>query len=125
MRPFVTVTDKAEVATEVLAPSGQDSTELREAIAKLDAHLYTTPWCGYCKKARAFLSAQGVPYHEHDIDSDPQAAQRHRLLNPKGSVPVLDLEGVVVIGFGDESYASALARGVERRTGRPVEIRRQ
>lgn len=66
--------------------------------------LYVTPWCGYCKKAAAHLRRRGVAFVERDIDSDPAAAaELARKLAAAGlsggGVPVLDVDGTVVIGF--------------------------
>ncbi len=36
---------------------------------------YGTVWCGDCRRARAFLDRQGVPYCYVDISDDPEAAE--------------------------------------------------
>ena len=33
------------------------------------AQLFTAQWCGYCRKAKAYLGEKGVGYQEHDIDT--------------------------------------------------------
>ena len=35
--------------------------------------IYTTPWCGDCRMAKAVLDRAGVAYDEIDIDHDPDA----------------------------------------------------
>jgi glutaredoxin 3 len=37
--------------------------------------MYTTPWCGYCRRAKALLDAKGIPYEEIDLDDDPAFRQ--------------------------------------------------
>lgn len=37
--------------------------------------MYTTSWCGYCFRLKTALEAEGIPYAEIDIESDPAAAQ--------------------------------------------------
>ncbi|BDB40964.1 MULTISPECIES: mycoredoxin Mrx1 [Mycobacterium] len=37
--------------------------------------LYSTTWCGYCFRLKTALKAQGIPYHEIDIERDPAAAE--------------------------------------------------
>jgi len=37
--------------------------------------VYTTSWCGYCRRLIAALNADGVTYTAVDIDHDPAAAQ--------------------------------------------------
>ena len=31
--------------------------------------LFTASWCGYCKKAKAYLPAKGISYKEFDVES--------------------------------------------------------
>jgi len=33
--------------------------------------MYTTPWCGYCVRAKALLDELGLEYDEIDLDDDP------------------------------------------------------
>ncbi|GAB3704381.1 mycoredoxin [Actinocorallia lasiicapitis] len=36
--------------------------------------MYTTPWCGFCKRLKAQLAREGIEIHEIDIEKDPAAA---------------------------------------------------
>ena len=35
--------------------------------------IYTTPWCGDCRMAKALLDRAGIGYEEINIDHDPEA----------------------------------------------------
>ncbi len=66
--------------------------------------LYSTPWCGFCKKAARHLRQKGVAFTERDIENDRLAAgELARKLRQAGlsggGVPVLDIGGTIVIGF--------------------------
>jgi mycoredoxin len=37
--------------------------------------MYTTSWCGYCFRLKTMLKAEGIPFTEVDIESDPAAAE--------------------------------------------------
>jgi mycoredoxin len=37
--------------------------------------MYTTSWCGFCFRLKTALKAEGIPYAEVDIESDPAAAE--------------------------------------------------
>jgi mycoredoxin len=37
--------------------------------------MYSTVWCGYCKRLKTALKASGIPFVEVDIEHDPVAAQ--------------------------------------------------
>lgn len=36
--------------------------------------MYSTPWCGYCRRLAAQLDREGIPYTVVDIEQDPAAA---------------------------------------------------
>lgn len=36
--------------------------------------MYTTSWCGYCRRLKAGLDREGIDYTEIDIESDESAA---------------------------------------------------
>jgi mycoredoxin len=37
--------------------------------------MYTTQWCGFCKRLKRQLSADGIEMSEVDIEQDPAAAE--------------------------------------------------
>jgi mycoredoxin len=37
--------------------------------------MYSTSWCGYCRRLKSALKSQGIGYTEIDIDDDPDAAK--------------------------------------------------
>ena len=37
--------------------------------------MYTTPWCGYCKRLKSQLDREGISYDIVDIEQIPEAAQ--------------------------------------------------
>ena len=43
--------------------------------------IYTTPWCGDCRMAKAVLDRAGIAYEEIDIDHDPSAVATVLSLN--------------------------------------------
>ena len=36
--------------------------------------MYTTPWCGFCRRLKSQLAREGVEVAEVDIEQDPSAA---------------------------------------------------
>lgn len=76
--------------------------------------VYTTSWCGVCKRAKAFLRSSNVPFVERDIEKDPGAEDELRSkalaagIRPQG-VPVLDVAGTLMTGF-DRIALSALLK---------------
>lgn len=37
--------------------------------------IFTTVWCGYCRRLKSQLDRIGVTYREIDIERDPEAAE--------------------------------------------------
>ena len=37
--------------------------------------VYSTPWCGYCRRLKSQLDREGIAYTELDIEQDPAAAE--------------------------------------------------
>lgn len=78
-----------------------------------DVILYMTTWCGYCRKARAFLNARKVFFTEKDIEKDPEASKElaqkaaRAGVKPQG-VPVIDVRGKLVLGFDQNALDGAL-----------------
>jgi glutaredoxin-like YruB-family protein len=64
--------------------------------------LYVTSWCGYCKKARAYLDSKGVSYVAYDIEKDAAASQRHKELGGRG-VPLIVIGSNKISGFSAEA----------------------
>lgn len=50
--------------------------------------LYTTTWCGYCKKARAYLNARNIPFDDVDVETTDRGRREYREMGGNG-VPVI------------------------------------
>ena len=37
--------------------------------------MYTTPWCGYCRRLKSQLAREGIEITEVDIEREPEAAE--------------------------------------------------
>ena len=61
--------------------------------------IYSTPTCVYCKMAKALFKEKNVAYEEKDVATDLKA--REEMVNKSGQlgVPVIDIDGNVVVGF--------------------------
>lgn len=61
--------------------------------------IYTTPGCIYCKMAKDWFNENNVEYTEYDVSAD--AEKREEMMKKTGqmAVPVIDVEGEIVIGF--------------------------
>ena len=47
--------------------------EIAAARRRVPVVMYSTAWCGVCKRARAYFEQQRIVFEEHDVDRDPAA----------------------------------------------------
>jgi mycoredoxin len=56
--------------------------------------VYSTPWCGDCRRTRQFLRERGIQFLEVNIDQDEQAEELVRRMNDgRRRVPTVEVEG--------------------------------
>ena len=74
--------------------------------------IYTTPTCVYCKAAEEVFQEHNVQYEEKDVVQDEQA--REDMIQKSGQlgVPVIDVNGEIVVGFNKQRLAELL--GIKR-----------
>ena len=80
--------------------------------------IYASPTCGYCHQAKRFLEERGIHYFEYDISHDQDAAERMMNLTGQMGVPVLVIDGQVVIGFDRARIESMLGSSGNGRRSR-------
>jgi glutaredoxin len=66
--------------------------------AKERVRIYTTSWCGYCRKAKAQLAARRVPFDEIDVETSDSGQREFASLGGRG-VPVILVGGQRMDGF--------------------------
>jgi len=73
--------------------------------------IYTTPTCVYCKMAKEFFKEHNVAYEEKDVAADEKA--REEMVEKSGQlgVPVIDVQGSVVVGFDQGKLSQLLGIG--------------
>jgi glutaredoxin 3 len=70
--------------------------------------IYSTPVCPYCIKAKQFLKDNNVAFEDNDVSSDRSKADEMMRKSGQMGVPVLDIEGEIIVGFDKEKRKSAL-----------------
>ncbi len=79
----------------------------------MNVEIYTTPTCGYCHQAKRFLSERGVRFTEYDVSRDQSAANDVIRLSGQMGVPVIVVDGEVVVGFNRTRLEQLLADSAE------------
>ena len=70
--------------------------------------IYTTPTCVYCKAAKEFFQENKVDYKEIDVVEDEAAREAMIQKSGQMGVPVIDVDGEIVVGFNKEKLAELL-----------------
>ena len=70
--------------------------------------VYSTARCPYCVRAKEFLKANNVEFEDVDVSSDQKAAEEMIQKSGQMGVPVLDINGEIIVGFDQERIKSAL-----------------
>ncbi len=70
--------------------------------------VYSTSTCPYCKMAKDFLDDHGVKYETFDVGLDVD--RRKEMIDKTGQmgVPVIDVDGKIIVGFDREAIKSEL-----------------
>lgn len=70
--------------------------------------IYSTPTCPYCKKAKQLLDSNGIDYVSVDVSGDEEAMKEMVDKTGQMSVPVLLINGELVVGFDKKKIAELL-----------------
>lgn len=70
--------------------------------------IYSTPTCMYCHVAKQFFADNKVEYTEYNVAADLE--KRKEMVTKSGGlgVPVIDVEGEVIVGFDQQAITRAL-----------------
>lgn len=70
--------------------------------------IYSTPTCPYCKQAKEFMTSKGVKYEEIDVAADVEKAQEMIKKSGQMGVPVIAIDGKIIVGFDQAKLAKML-----------------
>ena len=72
--------------------------------------IYTTSTCPWCKKAKEWMKENKVKFTEKDVTQDEAA--RNEMIEKSGQmgVPVLDINGQILVGFDPKEMEKALKK---------------
>jgi glutaredoxin len=69
--------------------------------------LFSAAWCGYCKKAKAYLAQKGISYREVDVETK-DGMLAYAQAGGKSGIPLLLANGQKVLGFSPAAYDALL-----------------
>lgn len=70
--------------------------------------IYSTPSCGWCRAAKQYFTEHSIAYIEKDVASDVFARDEMLAKSKQMGVPVIDVDGNIVVGFNQPRLAELL-----------------
>lgn len=70
--------------------------------------VYSASWCAFCHAAMEYLDKIGVKYEVKDVESDRQIADEAIQKSGQMGIPVIDIEGDIIVGFDRPKIDSSL-----------------
>ena len=61
--------------------------------------VYSTPTCSWCQIAKDHLRSSGIAFEDVDVATDMTRAQEMVQKSGQYGVPVIDIDGEIVVGF--------------------------
>ncbi|MFA7244781.1 MAG: glutaredoxin domain-containing protein [Candidatus Magasanikbacteria bacterium] len=73
----------------------------------MTAVVYSTPSCPYCNMAKDYFKANNVDFVDYNVVQDYDKAEEMVKKSGQMGVPVIDLNGTIIVGF-DKAKINAI-----------------
>ena len=70
--------------------------------------VYSTPTCPWCYKAKDFLKQHKIEFEDIDVAADEKAREEIQKKSGQMGVPVIDINGKMIVGFDVEAIKKEL-----------------
>lgn len=70
--------------------------------------VYSTPTCPFCIRVKQFLKDNNVKFSDIDVSSDSEKADEMIKKSGQMGVPVIEIDGAIVVGFDKEKIKEML-----------------
>jgi glutaredoxin-like YruB-family protein len=77
----------------------------------LKVKVYSTPFCPYCTMAKEFLKKHAIKFEEVNVQENRAAAIEMIKKSGQNGVPVIDVDGKIIVGFDEPALREALGIG--------------
>lgn len=72
--------------------------------------IYTTSHCPYCVMAKKFFQQKNIDFVEINVENDREKADEMVEKSGQMGVPVIDIDGKIIVGFDRPEIEKALAK---------------
>ncbi len=70
--------------------------------------IYSSPTCHFCHLAKDFFTEHNIQFTDHDVATDPNAIKEAVEKSGQMGVPVIDIDGTIVLGFDEPKLRELL-----------------
>jgi glutaredoxin 3 len=70
--------------------------------------IYTTSTCGFCRVAKQYFASNHIPFTEVNVERDMRKAEEMIRKSGQMGVPVIEVNGKVIVGFNKPEIEKAL-----------------
>jgi glutaredoxin 3 len=70
--------------------------------------VYSTATCPWCVRVKQFLKDNNIAFEDYDVGIDTEKAEEMVSLSGQMGVPVINIEGEIIVGFDKEKIKEAL-----------------
>ncbi len=70
--------------------------------------IYSTPTCPYCQQAKEYFKENKIEYTEYNVADDQEKAKEMIEKSGQMGVPVIDINGTILVGFDKGKLEEAL-----------------
>jgi len=74
----------------------------------MDVTLYRTQQCPWCHKTEEFLNKYKIKHKTIDVGMDTKAAQEMIKKSGQHGVPVIDIDGKIIVGYDEPELRKTL-----------------
>ena len=70
--------------------------------------IYSTSTCHYCAMTKEFLNKNNIQFENIDVGASQEAGKEMMDKSGQMGVPVLDIDGQIIVGFDKDAISKAL-----------------
>ncbi len=71
--------------------------------------IYSADWCAFCHAAKDYLDKKGIQYVDKNVETDLASAKEAMDKSGQTGIPVIDIDGTIIIGFDRPKIDAVLA----------------
>lgn len=72
--------------------------------------VYSADWCAFCHAAKQYFDKLGIAYEERNVEHEPKYAQEAVQKSGQMGIPVIDIDGQIIVGFDRPRIDAAILK---------------